>query len=178
VARVDYPFVDDFGGGGGYEAKAGHSKHEAAKIPQEFLDEMAAIKIWAEKNDKDAKRDLIMFWILKVPAILVTAGAALLVYFKLDVESIVASAVAAVCIMVDAVRPAGALYRVHRRAANQIHKLHGEMASQFRQGGLKNLDLRARAAEILLNSQKERDRIATYITDAESTLSEPTTPLT
>ncbi|HXN26081.1 MAG TPA: hypothetical protein VN902_03105 [Candidatus Acidoferrales bacterium] len=175
--RAEAPLRDEFGGGGG-GGGASAPTLETSQAPQEFLDEMAVIMKWAEANEKDAKRDLFQFWLLKLPAILVTAGAALFAYFKIDVGAIAASAVSAVCIMVDAVRPKGQMYRVHRRAANDIFKLHADMASQFRAGKLNHRELTYLAGGIISESKKERDRITKYVTDAESTLAEPTTPLT
>jgi hypothetical protein len=180
---LQYPLKDDFGGGGGggggsaAPVSANPSDH-ARDIPRDFQDEMAVIQRWAEGNEREAKRDLLRFWILKLPAILVTAAAALFAYFHVDVASIVASSIAALCIMVDAVRPAGMMYKAHRRAANEIYKLHADMASKFRVGNLANRDLSALAGEILADSKSERDRIAKYLTDAESALQEPSTPLT
>jgi hypothetical protein len=165
-SRRESPANDFFGGGGGGAAPA------PAVEPQQFRDQMAVIKNWSEANGKDARTDLLKYWGLKLPAILVSGSSALLAHFKLDDIAVIAGAVAAVCVLIDGLNPRGALRNVHKRAFNEISTLHASMAAQWRSGVLRHQNEDTLAADIIDQSESERARISAYITAAESALSD------
>lgn len=138
-------------------------------IPDEFQLELDSIAKWGTENEKNAKSDQLAFWTLKIPAIVVSAGAAALVHFKLDDFAMVAAGAASACVLIDGLRPRGLLFGAHMRATHELYKLHADMLSQWRTGVLGGREARSLAAEILKNSAPERDRIAAYLTKIEST---------
>jgi hypothetical protein len=159
------------GGGGGGSKKATPTSPSPAGTPSppaEFVDEMNQVKTWADKNDQEANHDRINFWLLKVPAIVVSAGAGVLAFFRIDALATIAAGIASGCVLVDGLRPRGLLHAAHRRAASEIYALHATMASQWRQGALNGLEPRTLAAKILNDSTAERARINKYITQVES----------
>ena len=137
-------------------------------MPREFRLELNQIKAWAQDNDKDARRDRFAFWFLKIPAMVVSATAAVLAHFKLDDLAMIAAAVATFCILIDGLRPRGLLYSTHLRAASEVYRLYGDMLSQWRTGRLNDRDPRTLAAEIIAQAQPERTRISIYLTHIES----------
>lgn len=179
------PLRDDAFGGAGGGAAPSKGSGESTKaqpgteqavapvpIPQELAEEMSVVKGWASANEKEARTDKRNYWVLKVPAIVVSASAALFVYFKVDALAITASAVASACALIDALQPRGMLYRAHKRASNDFYKLHSSMASQWRAGALGSGDKKALAAKIINDSSPEKNRVSKYLTEAESALSD------
>jgi hypothetical protein len=140
--------------------------------PIEFRDDMKVVENWANANKRDAKNDLVAYWTLKLPAILVSASSSVLAHFSLDNIAVIAGAAAAACVLIDGLNPRGALRNVHRRAYNELSTLHGEMAAKWRVGALRGEDPKVLAARIIDESQPERRRISDYLTTAESALSD------
>jgi hypothetical protein len=137
-------------------------------MPSEFREELETVGQWAIDNKKDANRDRLAFWILKIPAILGSASAAALAHFKLDNFAMIAARAASACVLIDGLRPRGLLFSAHLRAAHELFKLHAEMISQWRTGRLNGRPPRPLAAEILDKVAPERSRIAIYIARFES----------
>ena len=45
------------------------------EMPKILRDQMTELEAWAEDNRKDSRRDAIRFWALKIPAVIISAGA-------------------------------------------------------------------------------------------------------
>lgn len=142
--------------------------NETDDAPPMFLEEMRELKKWARKNEKKATRDKMGFWLFKLPAILVSASAATLAYYKLDSWATITAGVSSMCVLIDGLVPRGMLYGIHSKAAADIHDLHAKMASQYRQGMLRDEEPRFLAAKILDGSLEERHRINDYVKQAKT----------
>jgi hypothetical protein len=140
--------------------------------PTEFTDQMEDLENWANTNNKEAMADLMQYWALKLPAIFVSVSSAVFVHFKLNNLAVVAGAVAAACVLIDGLNPRGALRNVHRRAYNEISTLHANMAAKWRTDSLRREEAEQLAAEIIAESEAERNRISAYLTAAETALSD------
>jgi hypothetical protein len=138
--------------------------------PSQLSHQMRALRCWAESNRLLARSDLVKFWALKLPAILVSATAAVLAHLGLNDTSVVAGAMAAACGLIDGLNPRGAQRSCHLRAQNEINSLVVSMASQWRIGALRGEDANTLAAFIIDQSECERKRISAYLNTAETSL--------
>src|SRR5689334_5204897 len=98
------------GGGGG----RGSSPEDVLRNTTDTLEK------WAQENKKDADKDLITFWALKIPAILSSASAGVWAHFGLTGVSVVAGAIASLCVIADGLLPRGMLRNTHLRAYHDI----------------------------------------------------------
>jgi hypothetical protein len=130
-------------------------------------DHLAELNEWAEANRRDARNDAVAFWVLKIPAILASASAGIWANFQLTTVSVIAGAIASVCVIVDGIHPRGMLRNTHLRAFHDLRMLMSHMTSQLRSSaGQRENSIR----KIIRESEAERERIAAYIRDAETAL--------
>jgi len=161
---------------GSVGAPASLLQTSVTSMPTALAAQLHSLEEWAQANRRDAQRDAWRFWMLKVPAILVSAGSGVFAYFKLDGIAVVAGAVASLCVLVDGLNPGGTLRNVHLRAFNELRKLQDSMASDWQVGELRGKAPNLVAAEIIENAGREKERINAYITTAETSLATTTPP--
>jgi hypothetical protein len=152
------------------KASSSHSDVATADgMPSELQQHLIELEKWALANKNDARRDALAFWSLKIPAIFASASAGILARFDLTTVSVVAGAIASFCVIIDGVHPRGMLRNSHFRAYHDIRILSTHMVAQWRS---RDSDLTADfiARGIIRNGEKERQRIAVYIRDAETAL--------
>ena len=138
-------------------------------MPEDLRQQLTELEQWAIANQSDARSDAIAFWSLKIPAILASACAGVVAHFDLTTVSVIAGAVASVCVIIDGVHPRGMLRNLHLRAYHDIRILSTNMVVLWRsRNSGANGDHTAR--QIIRNAEKERQRIAAYIRDAETSL--------
>lgn len=130
---------------------------------------------WAHVNKLDAKKDKRDFWSLKIPAIIGGFGVSALQAFDYGSAVIILGLITSVCVAIDGVHPRGSLYNVHKKAANELYGLQDKLGGQLSQLRLKypNLDndqCRSEASMLLIEIQKEKDRINKYLTSVEASL--------
>jgi len=134
-------------------------------------DENAFLERWVKTNQWNARRDTILFWCLKAPAIVVSASAGVISHYDLKVVAMCAGAVASLCVLVDALHPMGQLRNVHKKAVFELRGLQSTMHSRWRTGILDRKEpLNQLAASILKDSMNEQARITRYLQDAETSL--------
>lgn len=128
---------------------------------------LAELEQWAEANRKEARNDAMAFWALKIPAIVASASAGIWAHFNLITVSVIAGAIASLCVIIDGIHPRGMLRNTHLRAFHDLRILISRMTSQLRSSsGQPENTVR----KIIRESEPERVRIATYIRDAETAL--------
>lgn len=138
-------------------------------MPEELKQQLTELEEWAIANKSDATSDTIAFWSLKVPAILASACAGVVAHFDLTNVSVLAGAGASICVIIDGVHPRGMLRNIHLRAHHDIRILSTNMTTRWRARSVgANEDDAAR--QIIRDAEKERQRIAIYIRDAETAL--------
>jgi len=137
-------------------------------MPADLQEQLAEIEVWAQANRKEARQDTVSFWILKIPAIIASAGSGILAYIDIKLIALIAGFIAAVCVLIDSVYPRGMLRNTHLRAYHDLRILTSHMVSQWRFHKDHN-DLDA-AKRIIREAEPERNRIACYIRDAETAL--------
>lgn len=141
----------------------------AETMPLELRQQLNELEQWAIANHRDARMDAITFWSLKVPAILASASAGVLARFDLTTASLVVGATASVCVVIDGVHPRGMLRNIHLRAFHDVRILTSRMVSQWRSRSVAADDDNI-ARRIVRDAETERERIAGYIRDAETSL--------
>jgi hypothetical protein len=142
------------------------SKKPAEKPAAEVLeDQLSELEEWAEENRKDARRDALLFWSLKVPAIFAAASSGVWAHLGWTWPGVICGAIASFCIVVDGIQPRGALRNTHLRAVHEIKMLISKMTSEFRSSAEQHDEL---VRGLIRDSQAERQRIAAYIRDAET----------
>ena len=145
-----------------------------SSMPPALAVQLKGLEDWALANRSDASRDTLRFWMLKIPAILVSASSGVFAFFKLDAIAVVAGAVGSLCVLIDGLNPGGALRNVHLRAFNELRKLEDTMMSSWQVGELRGKDRNLLAAEIIERAEDEKARINLYITAAETSLASST----
>ena len=78
-------------------------------IPQDLAGYLSDLESWAEANHKDAKSDLLLFWLLKLPAIAASAAAGVLATLDQKTVSLVVGMLASLCVLIDGLQPRGTL---------------------------------------------------------------------
>jgi hypothetical protein len=141
----------------------------ANAVPIELQEHLTELEQWAVSNRKDARTDAFSFWSLKIPAIFASAGAGVLAHFELTTVGLIAGAIASMAVIIDGVHPRGMLRNIHLRAYHDLRILSSKMVSQWRSRDTDSDD-RGVARSIIRNAEKERQRIASYIRDAETAL--------
>ncbi len=140
------------------------------EMPAALTQEFARIEEWAQANWSDARKDSVRFWILKIPAILVSASSGVLAYYDFKGIAVLAGAVGSFCVLLDGLNPGGALRNVHLRAVNELRILQNSMRARWDSGLLRGHNSSELAADIIDFSAKEKERINVYITSAETSL--------
>jgi hypothetical protein len=139
-----------------------------------IVEAMTYLEEWALANKKDYERDLVRYWSLKLPAIVCAATISGLEGFGFHAAVSVLGIVSAICVAVDAALPRGLLYNVHRRAFNELRNVNANIRNQWNIAEVKTEGdpsaRRAAVIAILDYSQRERERINKYLTDAEASL--------
>jgi hypothetical protein len=127
----------------------------AAAVPWDLHNHIRELERWATANKQEAFYDAIAFWSLKVPALLAAASAGVWAHFELTTVSVIAGAMASVCVIVDGIHPRGMLRNTHLRAwRTRSHHASDENT----------------AKRIMRDAEPERVRIAGYIRNAETAL--------
>jgi len=139
-----------------------------------IIEAMTYLEEWALANKKDYEDDRVRFWSLKLPAIVCAATISGLEGLGFHAAVSILGVVSAICVAVDAVMPRGLLYNVHRRAFNELRNVNANIRNQWNIAKVKTEDdpsaRRAAVIAILDYSQRERERINKYLTDAEASL--------
>jgi hypothetical protein len=135
--------------------------------------QLVELEKWADANKKDALRDQLAFWSLKIPAILAAASAGVWAHFELTTVSVIAGSISSLCVIIDGIHPRGMLRNVHLRAYHDITNLITKMVFEWRyRTEIANDNDIAR--QIIRDNEEERRKIAIYIRDAETALQHKT----
>jgi hypothetical protein len=145
------------------------SAFEDSPLPTDLGNYISELEEWAKGNKRDAYYDALAFWSLKVPAMLSAASAGVWAHFELTTVSVIAGAIASLCVIIDGVHPRGMLRNIHLRAYHDLRNLTTKMVSAWRTRN-RNAKEDTVVTKIIKDSETERDRIAAYIRDAETAL--------
>jgi hypothetical protein len=142
-----------------------------AEFPEDLKVYLNELEQWALANKRDASQETLAFWMLKLPAVLASASAGIWAYFELPTVSVVFGAIASVCVIIDGLHPRGMLRNTHLRAYHDIRMLANKVMNDWRsRSPIAKPDNACR--RIIKDSEEERQRIASYIRDAETALKE------
>lgn len=152
-----------------FRAPPSFSDLDESDTPLILRAQLKDLSDWAIANQNDAKKDTIQFWLLKIPAIITSASAGIFAHYELTALSVIAGAIASICIAIDGIQPRGMLKSIHTRAFHDISILVNSMKMQWRTRDM-SADPEEKAQEIMRASDDEWKRIAKYISDAESAI--------
>jgi hypothetical protein len=142
-------------------------------LPIDLKNHLSELEEWAKGNQRDAARDAFAFWSLKIPAVLAAASAGIWAHFELTAVSVIAGAVASLCVIVDGIHPRGMLRNTHLRAYHDLRMLTARMMSAWRTRHRSAKDETV-IRKLITEAETERERIAAYIRDAETALNSKT----
>jgi hypothetical protein len=137
-------------------------------MPGELAAVIDELEAWTQANLTDARRSSMRFWMLKIPALLASAGSGLLTLTDSKALAAGAAAVSALCIGLDALNPGGQLRNAFVRAVHDLRALEQRLVDEWRIGILRGQEPRQLAADIIERSRAEWDRIAGELKAAES----------
>ena len=140
-----------------------------SELPDELRDQLLELEQWAIDNRRDATRDTIAFWSLKLPAIIAAASAGVLAQFQLTTVSVLLGATASLCVIVDGIHPRGMLRNIHMRAFHDLRYLSTRMMTEWRSRNRQTRPVTI-ASKIIREAEDERQKIAQYIREAETAL--------
>ncbi len=138
-------------------------------VPPELQQQLRELEQWASGNKKDARRDSLLFWMFKVPAILGSALAGVWAQFGLTTVSVLFGAVASICVIIDGIHPRGMLRNTHLRAFHDLRILQNRMKAEWRSRSPRSNDDTV-ARQIIHDAEKDWQKIAAAIRDAETAL--------
>lgn len=139
-------------------------------MPPALVTFLREIGEWAVANQRDATRDRIGFWALKLPAIISSAASSLLILAHLPMVSVVLAAIASMCIIIDGLNPRGSLRNAHLRAVHRLSALAHEVRQDWDLGALRGRPANELASEILERRAPEWRAIADELLTAETAL--------
>ena len=146
--------------------------------PEEVLaEELKHLEKWAKGNKFDSQLDSIKFWLLKTPAIIISASSGVLAHYHLDSISVVLSGVAGAIILLDGILQPGSLRDVHYLAFFELRSLQDEVVAEWSKSSFLEGDIFARpskerrvvATTLIERIQQEKKRIGKYLKDKEIT---------
>ncbi len=140
------------------------------EMPTELESQLGTLEQWALRNRQDARRDVITFWALKIPAILAASSSGIFSYFQWQAAPIVAGALASLCVLIDGLHPMGQLRNTHMKAFYDLRTLEQNMKARWQVGRLRGEVGRTLAANIIESAMAEKDKISKYLKDAEASL--------
>jgi hypothetical protein len=127
------------------------------ELPQNLQNQLNELEKWAQANENDAKNDAIKFWMLKIPALVLSASAGITAYFKWDLVPVILSAIASLCVLIDGLNPNGLLRSAHHGAFLDIRSLQHRMLAQW-QAGVDDASMLAQWQVGVVNAKNEWER--------------------
>jgi hypothetical protein len=111
----------------------------------------------------------VNFWLLKAPAIVLSAVSGLSAAF---VEAkplvVIVSMLAGVCVLIDGVARPGRMRNIHWRAFHDLRLLENELDAQWKTGILDGGDPEEVTSGVIKLARKEKERIGKYLVQIES----------
>jgi hypothetical protein len=135
--------------------------------------QVANLRAYSALSARDARVDRALIWAFKLPIIIGSTIAATLAGLGDTTAAVILSSISAVCAAVDALRPRGLLYGVHRRASNEAARVAANIQSEWQAAKLEVDDpdaRRTRAAELVRKCIAAREKIDEYVTGAEASV--------
>ena len=141
------------------------------KTPAELAEHLNRIIQWGEANRAEARREEILFWALKIPVIIATAGYGLMISKDWKTALAVCGALASACALIEGFYRPGALRNFHHKAHFDLADLADDLVTKWQIGVLNGeKDLNAFAARLIEESRTRKGKISAYLADAEATL--------
>ncbi|RKD89853.1 DUF4231 domain-containing protein [Mangrovibacterium diazotrophicum] len=166
---IDYAFYDIGGSDGRYGTD--NQKKELEELPIEIQNKIQELENWANSNSKQAKRNLLWFWILKIPAIVFSATTGILALLEFNILAAILGSISSLCILIDGLFPRGTMRNLQIKAVYEIKWLQNEIVDRWRIGVG---DKQTLTREIIFLCMNECKRINSYLISSEMINSDKT----
>lgn len=104
-------------------------------MPEPLISQLQEFEIWATANQKAARRETIFYWLLKIPVILLSAGAGVFACLEWKLIPVISGSIASPRVLIDGLQPRVKLRNVHLQAfyvlRNLQHKYGKKMANSL-----------------------------------------------
>jgi len=144
-------------------------------MPEILRRQVTEIEVWATANNRDATRESLRFWALKIPAIVGAGTAGLTGFLGWEIACLVIGGLASACVLVDSLNPAAKLRNAHLAAVHDLRQLQQDMTETWNVNAWRLTTREERlelASTIISDAQPELDRIGTALELAETRLSQ------
>jgi hypothetical protein len=139
-------------------------------MPAELVEQLKNIQKWALGNRRQARREAVLFWSLKIPIIVASAGYGVAIKFGWENGLAIAGLLAAGCTMIDGFYQPGTLRNFHHKAYFELMSLADDIVAQWQVGKLSKKNKGSLAAKLIGEAQMRKNQIAAYLVEAEQTL--------
>jgi hypothetical protein len=136
-------------------------------LPPVLAEKVRAFEEWAVKNEREAQQDTISFWMLKIPAMVISASSGLLALTGSKLLAAIAGIVASLCVLIDGLNPRGRLRNAHRLALYDLRNFQSRLVTPWQAGILEGKEPNALTADLLKQAQVELERVSAYLVKAE-----------
>lgn len=133
---------------------------------------VADLEVWAKGNARDARFESVRFWALKLPAIFGSISTGIFGYAGWELASLIVGGAVAGCVAIDVLNPSSKLRNAHLRAVHDLRNLEHELLAGWaiEERGLDDDGLNELAAKLMRRGEREREKIADRLRDAETRL--------
>lgn len=148
-------------------------------MPEILSRQVNDIETWAVSNNRDASRESLRFWALKVPAIVGAATAGVTGFLGWEIVCLVIGGLASACVLIDSLNPAAKLRNAHLAAVHDLRQLEQDMTETWNVNAWRLTTREERlelASKIIQDAQPELDRIGNALELAETRLNQESSP--
>jgi hypothetical protein len=140
-------------------------------MPGELVEQIKRIDQWAQSNHRQAQRERILFWALKIPVIMATAGYGVMIKFGWDTALALSGGLASACVLIEGLYRPGMLRNLHHKAHFDLSNLADDLLTKWHIGVLNGEENRnGLAAKLIDESRIRKDKISAYLVETEAVL--------
>ena len=144
----------------------GRSGAVETDLPELLSNALLELEEWARKNQRQADRNAIAFWLFKGPAIAASGSLIIWDHFGMNGVGVVAGSIAGILVAIDGLNPRGQLRNAYLRSVHDIRQLENRIMNKWRVR--QHSDGSEAIRSIIQEAQIERERIENRLRDVET----------
>ena len=144
----------------------GRSGAAEADLPEPLSNVLLELEEWAKKNQREANRNAIAFWLFKGPAIAASGSLIIWDHFGMNGIGVIAGSIAGTLVVIDGLNPRGLLRNAYLRSVHDIRQLENRVMNKWRMRH--HHDASETIRSIIQETQIERERIENHLRDVET----------
>lgn len=121
---------------------------DGSSLPPVLAEKLEEFEQWARDNERESRRDVISFWALKTPAIVISAGSGLITLVGNQVLTAATGVFASILVLIDGLRPRGQLRNAHRLALYDLRAFQNRIVTLWQAGILEGKERNALIANL------------------------------